>query len=118
MMWYTEVYFSRSSFQTASLIHISRYFIFSRLYCWRYETSARSPNKLVGKQVVVRIENNEENYRYAGFVIMVVMRVLFARYLVNRGVVNRGRSVTLVIHQHSVTVPRNAIIYFFFSYEL
>ena len=77
------------------------------LIFWRYEKFARSPKKLLDKQVVVRLENNEENARYAVLGIMLVMRVFFARYLVNRGVVNRGRSVYIYIYHRKVTLSLN-----------
>ena len=52
--------------------------MFSVLF-WRYEHFARSPNKLLGKQLVFRVENIEEIARYAALVIMFVIRFFFAR---------------------------------------
>ena len=70
---------NRVTTHTCSLVLILHPTEMFSLLFWRYETFARSPNKLLGKQVVVRIENNEENARYAVLVIMFVMRVFFAR---------------------------------------
>ena len=88
------------------------------LIFWRYEKFARSPKKLLDKQVVVRLENNEENARYAVLVIMLVMRVFFARYVVNRGVVNRGRSVYIGDIDYQLWIYIYIYIYMPISFSL